>query len=125
MIETLESCENVARIAPHCSFISFGTNDLTQQYFSVSRSDLKEQAQFTAKYGYDLFKTMAPEIMALIQAVIEQSRKANASLKVDVCGAQAADPATAMALYKAGVDNVSVAPNLGNLYGDIVDAGLV
>lgn len=117
MAETLESCENIGAIAKHCDFISFGTNDLTQQYFDMSRSDLKAHAAFAGKHGYDPFKKLSPEIFAIMKSVVTRGREANPALKVDVCGAQAADPDTALALFGIGVDNVSVAPNLGNLYG--------
>jgi pyruvate,orthophosphate dikinase len=117
MIETLESCENIAKIAPHCDFISFGTNDLTQQLFDMSRSDLKAHAHFAEQHGFDPFKKLAPEILSLVETVVAKGRQACPGLKIDVCGAQAADPDTAAALCRAGVNNVSVAPSLGNLYG--------
>ena len=116
MIETLESCGNIAEIAKHCDFISFGTNDLTQQLFNMSRSDLKAHAHFAEKHGFDPFKKLAPEILELVKTVSVKGCEANAGLKIDVCGAQAADPDTAAALCHAGVDNVSVAPSLGNLH---------
>jgi pyruvate,orthophosphate dikinase len=117
MIETLESCENIAKIAPHCDFISFGTNDLTQQLLNMSRSDLKAHAHYAEQHGFDPFKRLAPEVFGLVETVVAKSRQAYPGLKIDVCGAQAADPETAAALCRAGVNNVSVAPSLGNLYG--------
>jgi pyruvate,orthophosphate dikinase len=117
MIETLESCENISAIAKHCDFISFGTNDLTQQFFDISRSDLKAHARFAEKNGYDPFRKLSPQIFDLMHATVADARAANPALKIDVCGAQAADPDTAVALFNIGVDNVSVAPNLANLFG--------
>lgn len=117
MVETLQSCENISAIAKHCDFISFGTNDLTQEYFNMARSDLKAHANFAGKNGFDPFKKLAPEILNIIRSVVAKGREANKSLRIDVCGAQAADPDTAVDLFKAGVDNVSVAPSLGNLFG--------
>lgn len=117
MTETLQACENISAIAKHCDFISFGTNDLTQEFFTMQRSDLKAHANFAAKNGYDPFKKLAPEILSLIETVTVKGREANPALKVDVCGAQAADLDTAVALFKAGIDNISVAPSIGNLYG--------
>jgi hypothetical protein len=116
MIETLESCENIAKIVPHCDFISFGTNDLTQQMFDISRSDLKAHAHFAGKRGFDPFKKLAPEVLSLVETVVARGRQAHPGLKIDVCGAQAADPETAAALHRFGVNNISVAPSLGNLY---------
>lgn len=117
MIETLESCQNIEKIAPLCDFISFGTNDLTQQYTGIARGNLKAQANFAGKHGYDPFKILAPEILEMVRDVTARGRAANPALKVDICGAQAADPDTALRLFEAGVNNVSVAPTLGNLYG--------
>ncbi|MCE9508578.1 MAG: hypothetical protein K8R48_09760, partial [Alphaproteobacteria bacterium] len=117
MIETLESCENIEKIAPHCDFISFGTNDLTQQLLNMARSDLKAHACFAEQHGFDPFKKLAPEVLSLVKTVVAKGRTAYPGLKIDVCGAQAADPDTAVALCRAGVNNVSVAPSLGNLYG--------
>ena len=116
MVETLEACENIATIAPHCDFISFGTNDLTQQYVGISRSDLKAQARFAEREGYDPFKKLSPDILAIMQKTAEAGRAAKPGLKVDVCGQQGADLETAGKLFAAGIDNVSVAPNIVNLY---------
>ncbi|MDE1153337.1 MAG: hypothetical protein PW788_12435 [Micavibrio sp.] len=117
MVETLASCENIRAIAKHCDFISFGTNDLTQEYFNMARSDLKAHAGFEKKNGYDPFKTLAPKILDIVTETVHNGREQNPKLRVDLCGAQAADPKSAVALFNAGIDNVSVAPSLGNLYG--------
>ena len=116
MIETLESCKNIAAIAKHCDFISFGTNDLTSEYFNMSRADLKAHAGYARKHGFDPFKKLAPEVFEIMQDVVRDGREARPGLKIDVCGAQAADPDTAVKLFNAGIDNVSVAPTLANLY---------
>ncbi len=123
MVETLEACANIRAIAPLCDFISFGTNDLTQQHFGIARSDLKAHANFARKNGYDPFKKLSPVLLERIERTIAEGRGANPSLRVDVCGAQAADPETAARLHKAGVDNVSVAPSLANLYGLPIQIG--
>ncbi|MBI3440388.1 MAG: hypothetical protein HY052_01045 [Proteobacteria bacterium] len=117
MAETIEACNNIGQIARHCDFISFGTNDLTQQVLDLPRSDLKAHARFTAKNGYDPFQKIAPQVFDLMKTVVAEGRAANPHLKIDVCGAQAADPDTALSLYDIGVDNISVAPNMSNLYG--------
>ncbi len=116
MIETLEACANISAIAPHCDFISFGTNDLTQQYTGISRADFKAHLRYAKQHGYDPFKTMAPEVLDIVGDVTAHARLANPNIRVDVCGGQAAEPATAEALSGAGVDNISVAPNVNNLY---------
>jgi len=116
MVETLDACRNIKDIAKHCDFISFGTNDLTQEYTGMARNDLKAHAVFAGKNGYNPFQQLSPEVFGIMKDVVEQGRAVNPQLRIDVCGAQAADPGTAQKLYAAGIDNVSVAPNLGNLY---------
>jgi hypothetical protein len=116
MVETLEACKNISAIAPHCDFISFGTNDLTAEQFGMSRSDLKAHANFAGRHGYNPFKHLAPELLSIMREVTEKGRAANPKLKVDVCGAQAAHAPTAAKLFAAGIDNISVAPSLSNLY---------
>lgn len=117
MVETLEACENIEAIAQHCEFISFGTNDLTQQHTGMSRGDLKAHARFARLNGYDPFKVLSPEVFDIVRDTLQKGRQANPSLKVDVCGAQAADIETAVKLFDAGVDNVSVAPTPANIHG--------
>ncbi len=115
MIETLDSCKNAADIIKHCDFISFGTNDLTQQALDVPRDDLRARARYEEKHGFDPYKKLAPEVMVLIQQVCETARATNPKIEIDICGGQAADPDVAMALFEAGVDNISVAPSAANL----------
>jgi hypothetical protein len=81
----------------------------------MSRSDLKAHADFAARHGYDPFKALAPEILEQMMAVVADRRAINPALKIDACGAQAADVATAESLFRICVDNISVAPTLRNL----------
>lgn len=117
MVETLEACENIEKIAPLCDFISFGTNDLTQQHTGMARGDFKAHANFANKNGYDPFRALSPEITEMILDVTKRARAVNPGIGVDICGAQAADMAVAMKLFAGGVNNISVAANIANLYG--------
>lgn len=118
MVETLQACENIRAIAPCCDFISFGTNDLTQDYFGVSRTDLKEHEKIKAETGCNPFETMSPEIFDLVGKVTAQARQARPGIEISVCGAQAQDADTAARLFnEAGVDSISVNPTPGNMYG--------
>ncbi len=116
MVETLDACRNIAKIAPHCDFISFGTNDLTQQYTGMSRGDLKAHAKYAKEHGIDPFKVLTPEVLEIVRDTTARGRKARPDLRVDICGAQAADIDTALKLFDAGVDNISVAPTPANMY---------
>ena len=117
MAETLDACKNIAAIAKHVDFISFGTNDLTQEALNIPRNNLKQQAHFEERHGFNPFRKLAPEILDILRDTIQKGRESKPALKIDVCGAQAADPDTAMKLYGMGIDNISVAPSLGNLFG--------
>lgn len=116
MVETLGACKNAAAILKHCDFMSFGTNDLTQEFFGIGRGDLKTRQRYAEQHGFDPFKQLAPEIMELIRGVTAEARKIDSGMEIDICGAQASDPATAVALMKAGVDNISVNPDYYNMY---------
>lgn len=115
MIETLQSCDDIEQIVPHCDFISFGSNDLTQDYFAITRGDLIAQSHFKTKHGYNPFQTMAPEILNLIKATLNKARKIKPKLIIDICGAQAADIAMAETLFNAGIDSISAAPTAMNM----------
>ncbi len=116
MVETLDACKNIEAIAKHCDFISFGTNDLTQQFFDISRDDLRKQENFKTKNGYNPFENLAPEILELMKDTLACGRAVNPKLKADVCGAHAANVEAALSLFKIGINDISVSPTLGNLY---------
>ncbi len=115
MIETLDSCHNAADIIKHCDFISFGTNDLTQQVLDIPRDNLRARAAYEDKHGFDPYKKLAPEVMALIKDICAIARDIKPDIEIDLCGGQGADLHTAYALFDAGVDNISVAPTKENL----------
>lgn len=115
MIETLDSVKNAEAILPHCDFISFGTNDLTQQVLDIPRDDLGARNKYKDKFGFDPVKKMAPEVMAHVRDVCAKARKIKPDMEIDLCGGQGADIETAMELRDAGVDNISVAPSVENI----------
>jgi len=115
MIETLDSCGNAAEIIPHCDFISFGTNDLTQQVLDIPRDDLRARARYEDKHGYDPYKKLAPDVLEHIRDVCTVARSIKPDIEIDICGNQASDPKTALQLFDAGVDNLSVAPSQENM----------
>lgn len=117
MIETLDACKNIEAIAPHCDFISFGTNDLTQQYTGMARGDMRAHALFAKKHGFDPFKELSPDVFKLVTDTLGRGRKVNPALQADACGAQAADIGTALKLFEAGIENISVAATPANLWG--------
>lgn len=118
MIETNEAVENAESILPHCDFVSFGTNDLTEDTFGIPRSEAKLRERFRNERGFDPFKKLAPEVMKKIKYVCDIAQKIkqdNIGFQTDICGAQATDLETAFELFKMGVDNFSVAPTSANV----------
>lgn len=115
MIETRPACDNIAEIAPQCDFISFGTNDLTAAFYNLDRGDLRARHDFTVTNGYDPFVKLSPEVFDLMRGVIAAARAAKPSITIDVCGAQAVNPDTAVDLLDAGINHISVAPTRENL----------
>ncbi|HEY8190153.1 MAG TPA: putative PEP-binding protein [Micavibrio sp.] len=115
MAETLRCCQNIEKIVPHCDFISFGTNDLSQEFFGIDRGNLLARSQFSSKNGYDPFKTLGSSVFDLMKDVIAKARRIKSDIEIDVCGAHAEDLSTAVALFDSGIDNISVAPTDRNL----------
>ncbi len=115
MIETLESCTNAEAIVKHCDFISFGTNDLTQQITNIQRGDLARRADYADTHGFDPYKNLTVDVWKKIEEVSFIAKEVNPSIEIDICGGQAADYETALRLFDSGVDNISVAPTYENL----------
>ena len=116
MIETTRSCMEIEEIAKQVDFISFGTNDLTQDYTGIGRGDLLARKKFVAERGFNPFAELAPEIQELMSDVVTKARAVNPDIRVDVCGAQAANAGMLSSFEKMGIDAISVAPNKQNLY---------
>ncbi len=114
MIEIPRAALTAGRIAEVAEFFSFGTNDLTQMTFGVSRDDagkflptyLREQI-----WPADPFATLDQEgVGQLVEIGIEKGRAARPRLKVGICGEQGGDPATVKFCHRAGMDYVSCSP---------------
>jgi pyruvate,orthophosphate dikinase len=114
MIELPRAALRAAEIAPMVDFFSFGTNDLTQTCFGISRDDspaflatyIKEEI-----YDTDPFDSIDQAgVGELIKIAIERGRKANPSLKIGICGEHAGDPASIRFFATLGVDYISCSP---------------
>jgi phosphoenolpyruvate-protein kinase (PTS system EI component) len=116
MIETLDACRNIEEIINHVDFVSFGTNDLTKEFFDIKRNDLRAHARFEQNNGINPFKELAPEILDLIEETVEIIREIKPDTTIGICGAQAANTDTALQLFGAGIDDISVSPTMANLY---------
>ncbi|MGQ0721802.1 MAG: putative PEP-binding protein, partial [Candidatus Eiseniibacteriota bacterium] len=114
MIELPRAALTAERIAEHAEFFSFGTNDLTQTTYGISRDDA---GSFLPHYleneilDADPFATLDIEgVGALVRIGTERGRSARPRLKVGICGEHGGDPATVGFCHEIGFDYVSCSP---------------
>jgi pyruvate,orthophosphate dikinase len=114
MIELPRAALRAGEIAESADFFSFGTNDLTQTTFGLSRDD---SASFLEKYQqrgileHDPFASLDIEgVGELIEIACERGRKVRNGLKLGICGEHGGDPASVFFCHKAGLDYVSCSP---------------
>jgi pyruvate,orthophosphate dikinase len=114
MIELPRACLAAGEIAKTAEFFSFGTNDLTQTTFGVSRDDagtfLKAYEQQRI-VEHNPFTTLDVEgVGELIRIAVERGRKARPSLEIGICGEHGGDPYSIRFCEEAGIDYVSCSP---------------
>jgi len=114
MIEIPRAALTADKIAEVAEFFSFGTNDLTQMTFGVSRDDAgKFLPQYLREeiWPADPFATLDQEgVGQLVEMGIERGRATRENLKVGICGEQGGDPATVKFCHRAGMNYVSCSP---------------
>ncbi|MGH9288200.1 MAG: putative PEP-binding protein, partial [Acidimicrobiales bacterium] len=115
MIETPRAAIRADEIADESDFFSFGTNDLTQMTFGFSRDDV--EARLMPAYIEGGLLTRNPfetidrgGVGELVKMGSARGRKANAALKLGVCGEHGGDPESIALFYEAGLDYVSCSP---------------
>jgi pyruvate, orthophosphate dikinase len=114
MIELPRACLRAAEIAQTAEFFSFGTNDLTQTTFGISRDDA---ASFLGTYmargilSADPFVSIDAEgVGELMRIGVERGRSARRNLKVGICGEHGGDPPSIAFCHQLGLDYVSCSP---------------
>ncbi len=114
MIELPRSALTANQIAKHADFFSFGTNDLTQTTFGLSRDD---SARFLPSYikmkilSDDPFQVLDQSgVGQLLEIGLERGRKVKPSLKVGICGEHGGDPRSIEFCHRIGMDYVSCSP---------------
>jgi len=114
MIELPRACVVADRIAEHADFFSFGTNDLTQTTFGLSRDDA---GRFLPEYidrgvlPNDPFAVLDPEgVGALIELGVRGGRTTKPGLKVGICGEHGGEPSPVQLCHRMGFDYVSCSP---------------
>ena len=114
MIELPRACVVADRIAEHADFFSFGTNDLTQTTYGLSRDDA---GRFLPAYidggvlPSDPFAVLDPDgVGALIELGVRGGRSTKPTLKVGICGEHGGEPSSVEFCHRAGFDYVSCSP---------------
>jgi pyruvate,orthophosphate dikinase len=114
MIELPRAALRAGEIAESAEFFSFGTNDLTQTTFGISRDDAARFiGEYTAKgiFKQDPFITLDFEgVGELVEMAAMRGRKVRPALKLGICGEHGGDPASIAFCEKAGLDYVSCSP---------------
>ena len=114
MIELPRACLKADDIAGAAEFFSFGTNDLTQTAFGISRDD---SARFMNDYinkgiwERDPFVSIDVDgVGELVKIGVERGRSVRPDIKLGICGEHGGDPASVHFCHAAGLDYVSCSP---------------
>jgi|TARA_Y100000389_G_scaffold37511_1_gene31839 pyruvate, orthophosphate dikinase len=113
MIELPRAAIKAKDIAKHAEFFSFGTNDLTQTTFGISRDD---SGKFLNDYidnkifTIDPFISIDEGVKDLIKIAVLKGKKQNKNIKLGICGEHGGDPNSIVFCSEAGLDYVSCSP---------------
>ncbi|MFA5174344.1 MAG: phosphoenolpyruvate synthase [Candidatus Pacearchaeota archaeon] len=116
MVETPAAVQVIEDLAKEVSFISFGTNDLTQFTLAVDRGDDNVQ---------HLYNEMHPAVIAQIEKVIKACR---GKVQTSICGQAGSNPEMVEKLFRFGIDSISVnadaAKSISELIKSMEDKGI-
>ena len=113
MIELPRAALKAKDIAKHAEFFSFGTNDLTQTTFGISRDD---SGKFLNDYienkifDIDPFISIDDGVGDLIEIAASNGKKQNKKIKLGICGEHGGDPKSIDFCSRTGLDYVSCSP---------------
>ena len=113
MIELPRAVIKAKEIAKHAEFFSFGTNDLTQTTFGISRDD---SGKFLNDYldnkifSIDPFVSIDDGVADLVEIAVEKGKSQNKKLKLGICGEHGGDPKSIEFFSKVGLNYVSCSP---------------
>ncbi len=114
MIELPRAALTADRIAEAADFFSFGTNDLTQTVFGLSRDDAGKFLPAYVELGIiarDPFVTLDIEgVGEMVRIAAQKGRAAKPGLKLGICGEHGGDPASIAFCESLGLDYVSCSP---------------
>lgn len=114
MVETPRAAIKAGEIAEHCDFLSFGTNDLTQMTYGLSRDDAgRFMGAYVTNglYPEDPFHTLDVDgVGELLIMAADRGRAAVPGITLSICGEHGGDPDSIDFCRKAGFDYVSCSP---------------
>jgi pyruvate,orthophosphate dikinase len=114
MIELPRAALMAGEIAQTAEFFSYGTNDLTQTTFGISRDDAASFLGIYAAKGIvavDPFVSIDRDgVGELVRIATERGRKVRPNLKLGICGEHGGDPASVAFCHEVGLDYVSCSP---------------
>ncbi|MCL2528678.1 MAG: pyruvate, phosphate dikinase, partial [Defluviitaleaceae bacterium] len=114
MIEIPRACIIADDIAKEAEFFSFGTNDLTQMTYGLSRDDagriLEDYIEKNIYEGDPTAKLDVTGVGVLMAMAVEKGRKARPGLKIGICGEHGGDPYSIAFCHTIGLDYVSCSP---------------
>jgi len=113
MIELPRAAIKAKDIAKHAEFFSFGTNDLTQTTFGISRDD---SGKFLNDYienkifSIDPFISIDEGVEDLVEMAVTQGKKQNNKIKLGICGEHGGDPKSINFCSQIGLNYISCSP---------------
>ncbi len=113
MIELPRAAIKAKEIAKYAEYFSFGTNDLTQTTFGISRDD---SGKFLNDYlenkifSIDPFVSIDEGVSDLVELAVKKGRSQNKKLKLGICGEHGGDPKSISFCSKVGLNYVSCSP---------------
>lgn len=114
MIELPRAALTADEIAREAEFFSFGTNDLTQTTFGLSRDDAGKFLPFYVESGLleeDPFVSLDQNgVGQLVKVAVEKGRATRPDIKLGICGEHGGDPSSVIFCHRIGLDYVSCSP---------------
>ena len=114
MIELPRAALTADEIAKEAEFFSFGTNDLTQTTFGLSRDDAGRFLPFYVEHGLlkdDPFQVLDQDgVGKLIELAVKLGRTTRSDLKVGICGEHGGEPSSVKFCHRVGMSYVSCSP---------------
>lgn len=114
MVETPRAALRAAEISPYCAFLSFGTNDLTQMAYGLSRDDAgRFMSDYVQKgvFPEDPFHVLDIDgVGELLKLGAERGRREKPGITLSICGEHGGNPESIAFCREAGFDYVSCSP---------------